>query len=167
MDNFLTDYQLRVARGVLKLGVRDIGNILQLSRTTVSKLESGKVLFQNLKFSIRRSSLLIEFFKSNNIIFPDHTSIELIPSSIAKLKYSNIDNMLTAFHIKGGKCILNITRNELSQKINISNTILSRIEKLPNESPLNLKDDLINEQIRTFFNKEKITFPTSFSIKYS
>ena len=74
---YLNHIQLKSARCALNLGVRDIGLLIQTSRTTISKLEQNTINISNMRLADRRNLILQEFFKKNKIVFPDSYSIEL------------------------------------------------------------------------------------------
>ena len=70
----IKNFQLRSARYVLGIGVREIGHCLGLSGAAISIWEH-KGNLENLKTSTDNILLLTEFFKSHDIIFPDENSI--------------------------------------------------------------------------------------------
>ena len=62
MTQLLTNLQLRAARQVLNIGVRDLAKLLKTSKSTVSKAEQGKTR----DFFFKNSAALIDFFKKRD-----------------------------------------------------------------------------------------------------
>ena len=66
----LTSFQLRASRSVLGLGVREVGDAIDVSRTTISVWERQPAL-QRITSKKKDTTPLELFFKKYDIIFPD------------------------------------------------------------------------------------------------
>lgn len=55
---YITALQLKVARNILDLGVRDIAVLLHVSKTTISKVELNKTR----DFLLKHNAALVHFF---------------------------------------------------------------------------------------------------------
>ena len=69
-------FQLRVARSVLGLGVRDIGAYIDLSRSTVSKIER-KEIKSNLDIKEEQCIILIKIFNDIESITKNYDKLKL------------------------------------------------------------------------------------------
>lgn len=162
---YISYLQLKVARYVLNLGVRDIGSLIQTSRTTISKLENNIIKIGEMRLSDRRNTVLVEFFKKNGVIFPDYNCITFCPfNNIVQRPNSN--HSMTRFQLRAARTILNKTQDELADLLNINSSIISYAENLPNEAYINPKNVLLISSLISLFHQYKIYFPTDLSITY-
>ena len=60
--------QLRVTRSVLGLGVRDIGVCINLSRSTISKIERKEII-TNLNIKEEQNTILVKIFNNKGVFF--------------------------------------------------------------------------------------------------
>lgn len=157
MTKYITYLQLRAARSVLNLGVRDIGKILKVSKATISKTELGKTR----DFLYKHSAALIDYFLLHNITFPSEYSIRY---HTAQTIIDTEVNKLTRFQLKAARHLLNISQYELAKSININKNIITRAEKFNNELCIKLQDQSTIIDLITFFQKYKIDFPDQLSI---
>lgn len=65
MNKYITCTQLRAARNILNLGVRDIGLLLKVSKDTINKAELGKTR----DFFHKNSAGLIDFLNAIILLF--------------------------------------------------------------------------------------------------
>lgn len=150
----LNTFQLRTARSVLNIGVREIGSIIGVSRTTVSVWEN-----QRNFVSIKTSNTLISFFKENGIIFPSEKSIAL------DINASNKLNLLSRFQIRVARVAMNLTQQELAILLDIPLLLLNYLEKQHNNVYISSTPKTINEFVlRSFFEKNGIWFPEDFCV---
>ncbi len=125
MAKYLSYIQLRAARSVLNLGIRDIAEFLTVGKSTINKVELGKTR----DFLHKHSAALTDFFTKNNIVFPTEYSIKYtIPPTHQENK------SITRFQLKAARVVLNTSQLSFSQIINTSKSLISRAELLPNET---------------------------------
>ena len=153
--------QLRVARQILNLGVRDIANVLRVSKAIISKAELGKTR----DFLHKYSPALLEFFKSHNVIFPNECCVRYCINETFE-KDVQPSNSLTRFQLKAARCIMNLKQYELSKLINIDTGIISRAEQLKNTDYIKPQDKSIILKLHELFLNHNINFPDPVSIVY-
>jgi transcriptional regulator with XRE-family HTH domain len=153
--------QLRVARQILNLGVRDIAKVLRVSKDTVNKAELRK----SRDFFHKYSPALLEFFKLNGILFPSDHYISYNLDNIDK-KEPQPDNTLTRFQLRAARCIMGAKQYEISEFISIDASIISRAERLRNTDYITTRDKSIIPKLKSLFSKHHISFPTSTSVLY-
>jgi transcriptional regulator with XRE-family HTH domain len=159
MTQILTNLQLRAARQVLNIGVRDIAKRLKTSKSTISKAEQGKTR----DFFFKYSPALIDFFKKNNILFVNNYTISLaLPIEVNSYSYKSIK--LTRFQLKSARCILNLTQLNFSKLVGVDKGIISRAELLDNIQFINPSDKTVINKIKEAFTEQNIEFPTPHSI---
>ena len=159
MTQLLTDLQLRAARQVLNIGVRDIAKLLKTSKSTISKAEQGKTR----DFFFKHSAALIDFFKKNNILFPNnHTICLAYPIEINS--HANKSIKLTRFQLKSARCIMNLSQLNFSKLVGIDKGVLSRAELLDNIQFINPSDKTIINKIKDVFTEQNVEFPNPYSI---
>lgn len=146
---YITALQLKVARNILDLGVRDIASLLHVSKTTISKVELNKTR----DFLLKHNAALIHFFSCNNINFPNPFSIQYKPHNIINTKTENI---VTRFQLKGARCILNISQADLAKVLNINRSVIIEAEKYKNEEHLTLFGKQKELEILQFFKDHNI-----------
>lgn len=157
-------FQLRAARSVLNLGVRDIESLLKISRSTISIWENKENL-EIIKTSQDNIYKLIEFFENNKIVFPNSNAISFLNEIQTNLGF------LTRFHLRGARSILNITQNELSLLAKIPLPLLNYLESHQANDKF-LKDtpkghEVVKYDLHSFFKSKGITFPNDFTIYFS
>lgn len=162
---YLNFLQLKAARYALNLGVRDIGSLIQTSRTTISKLENNIIKIDDMRLSNRRNIILCEFFKKEGVIFPSEHSIAFSPSN--NISQQNLSSgTLTRFQLKVARVILNKTQIELATLADISPYIVEHAELFPNNHFIKTKDDTVIHSLLNLFTKYQIHFPNSFSVVF-
>ncbi|OZG31339.1 hypothetical protein [Rickettsia endosymbiont of Culicoides newsteadi] len=153
----LNTFQLRTARSVLNIGVREIGSIINVNRTTISVWENQRN-FVSIKNS-QDNNTLIKFFKENGIIFPGEKSIAL------DINTSNKLNLLSRFQIRVARVAMHLTQQELATLLEIPLLLLNYLEKQHNNVYISSTPKTINEFVlRSFFEKNGICFPKDFCV---
>lgn len=146
---YITALQLKVARNILDLGVRDIATLLHVSKTTISKVELNKTR----DFLPKHNAALIHFFSCNNIYFPNPFSIQYKPQNLINNK---TEHTITRFQLKGARCILNISQAQLAKVLNMNRSVIIEAEKHQNEQHLTLFGEQKELEIIQFFNDHNI-----------
>ncbi|MDE8612090.1 hypothetical protein PQ676_07810 [Rickettsia felis] len=146
---YITALQLKVARNILDLGVRDIAVLLHVSKTTISKVELSKTR----DFLLKHNAALVHFFSCNNISFPNPFSIQYKSQNIIN---TNTEGIITRFQLKGARCILNISQADLAKALNINRSVIIEAEKHQNEQRLTLFGQQKELEIIQFFNDNNI-----------
>ena len=153
-------FQLRTARSVLGLGVRDIGAYINLSRSTISKIERKNINFI-LNITQEQNIILVKIFNNKGVFFPDTNTIS----------YGNnrrTDNQfLTRFQLRGSRAILALSQRELSENLRIEKNILNYLENLSNDSYIATTGGhqlIINSKLKNYFYENNIRFPNDHSI---
>lgn len=160
MIKYINPIQLKVARYTLKLGVRDIAKILKVSKSTISKTELGKTR----DFLYKHSAALIEYFKKNNIIFPNEYSIRYNFQDNSLEKLEHIDLKMTSFQAKGARYILNINQAELAKLLNVNKNLITNIEVLEKTTCIDSQNPLLAINLKSYFLQHGIEFPDPMSI---
>jgi len=153
-------FQLRTARSVLGLGVRDIGVYIDLSRSTISKIER-RDLNSTLNITQEQNVTLIKIFNDKGVFFPDKNTISYGNTHRA---YSQF---LTRFQLRGSRAILALSQRELSGSLCIEKNILNYLENLSNDSYIATTEEyqlIINSKLKNYFNKKNISFPNDYTI---
>ena len=159
----IKNFQLRAARSVLGIGVREIGRCLGLSGAAISIWEH-KGNLENLKTSTDNILLLTEFFKSHDIIFPDENSI----TSREEVKKSNNDDcVLTRFQLRASRIALNVTQVDLANFIGVTRQVISRAEHLRNNEYIRPLEKEASLKIRNWFENNKISYKDCCKISLS
>jgi DNA-binding XRE family transcriptional regulator len=162
VDKYINYLQLRSARSVLNLGVRDIGSIIGVSRMTISKLERNTATLERLKHGKSRNNTLVWFFKKKNIIFPNNYTI--CDSSI--INTDPPTNNLTRFQLRAARIIIDENRVAFSSIIGIERGILEYAESLNNPEYINPRDNSLNQKIKDKFSQYGIKFPNNNSVTF-
>lgn len=160
MTNIITNLQLRAARQVLNIGIRDLEKILKVSKSTISKAEQGKTR----DFFYKHSAALIDFFKKNNVTFPNEHTIRF---NIRTPKNNEIPlkpQTITRFQLKAARCVMGLSQKRLAKTIGIDKGILSRAELLDNFQSINPAGKGVTYMIKDMFLKHNIEFPDPYSI---
>ena len=151
-------FQLRAARSTLGLGVRDIGAYIDLSRSTVSKIERMNIRSE-LNISHNQNYILLKIFNDKGVFFYDDISIS----------YKNINHLytglLTRFQLRGSRAILGLPQTELSKLLSIERNDLNYLEYQDNLSYLDINKIELNQYtIKDFFIRKGIIFPNDGTI---
>lgn len=159
-NTIIKNFQLRAARSVLGIGVREIGRCLGLSGAAISIWEH-KGNLENLKTSTDNVLLLTEFFKSHNIIFPDENSVTLRE----EVKRSNNEGcILTRFQLRASRITLNMTQVDLANFIGVTRQVISRAEHLRNNEFIRPLEKEVSLKIRNWFENNKISYKDCYTI---
>jgi len=153
-------FQLRTARSVLGLGVRDIGTYIDLSRSTISKIER-KNINSILNITEKQNIILIKIFNDKGVFFPDTNTIS------CGNKGHTCNQFLTRFQLRGSRAILALSQRELSENLCIEKNILNYLENLSNDSYIATIEEhrlIINSKLKNYFYKNNITFPNEHTI---
>jgi transcriptional regulator with XRE-family HTH domain len=154
VDKYINYLQLRAARSVLNLGVRDIGSIIGVSRMTISKLENNKTTLERLKHGESRNNTLVWFFKKKDIIFPNNYTI--CNSSI--INEDQQTNTLTRFQLRSARAIIGIDRNAFKDMIGVEKGILEYAESFNNQEYINPRGSDTNQKIKDKFSQYGVQF---------
>jgi DNA-binding XRE family transcriptional regulator len=148
--------QFRAARNALNLGVREVAQLLKVSKATVNKADLGKTR----DFFFKHSPALISFFEKKNIFFPNEYSIRYgYPENRIESAF-----LVTRFQLKCARSILNISQLELANLIKVNKNVISRAELIPNSDFINFLNVDTNLNLKNLFSKHQIEFPDPFSI---
>lgn len=164
MNKYINYLQLRAARAVLNLGVRDIGSLIGVSRMTISKLEHNTTTLDHIKHGEKRNDTLVWFFKKKNIVFPDNYTI--CDDSIIKSDPLNPVDQLTRFQLRGARIILAKDRIVFSNLLGIERGIIEYAESLNNQEYISPRDKNITKKIKEMFNHYGIEFPDNQSVTF-
>ena len=155
----ITNVQLRSARQILNLGVRDIARLLKVSKATISKAELGKTR----DFFFKNSAALRDYFEAHKIIFPNEYTIRIIPADTQEALSNDID-YLNRFQLKGSRCLLQLSQQMLACKAGIDRNIISRAELLNNSKKITSSNKEAISQIKLVFNNHNIELPEPYLI---
>lgn len=162
MTKQITSTQLKAARNILNLGIRDIGLLLKVSKDTINKAELGKTR----DFFSKHSASLTHFFERNHITFPTEHSIRFHPSeNYIHLSYQK-NECLTRFQLKASRLILSLNQSELAQAALVTKGVITRLEQLPNEVFVNPKNLLVITRLLSIFQQHNIDFPDPFYVLF-
>ena len=151
-------FQLRIARSTLSLGVRDIGAYINLSRSTISKIERMDIQTE-LNITHEQNVVLLKIFNDKGIFFPDANS------AYYKHISCSLKGSITRFQLRGSRAILGLSQRELAELICIKKSDLNYLENLENTSYISEKKTEINQdKINAFFESSGITFPNNATI---
>lgn len=159
-DFTLKTFQLRAARVVAGIELKEIGNVLGLTKAAISLWEH-KDDFAPLTTSQENILILKEIFARHNIFFPDENSISL--NEI--IEYRKPEG-LTRFQLKASRAILNISQEMLAQSINILKDVIARAELLKNHEyirPLNKK---LPSTLKLWFENKNIIFNDNLTVLF-
>ena len=155
----LKTFQLRAARSVTGIEVREVALYLGISRTIISRWEKSPLLDYIKTKKVSPESLLF-FFKQYGVLFPDEYSIKFN----SKLKSFNSIH-LTRFQLRAARASLGLTQDELAKLTNVPKSIINYLEIQNNETLLNTTNKDIDDLIfKKFFQTKGLLFPDSFTI---
>ena len=154
----ITSFQLRAGRSVLGLGVREVGEAIGVSRTSISTWERQPAL-HILSAKKKDISPLSVFFQKRGILFPDKNTI-LLDTNLPK----NL-NHLTRFQIRASRATLGLTLNELADLLHLPMQTIAYLESKANESYIHCTPKEFNEKkIKKFFEEHFIIYPNDFCL---
>lgn len=159
MHTIIVPLQLKAARNVLNLGVRDIAKVLKVSKATINKAELGNTR----DFFHKYGAALTNFFSLNNIIFPNTFSITY-DNSKREIENSKLNNSITRFQFKAARHILSLTQQDLAAIIKVNRSIISKAEQVANTEYIKLYDQKILDCIKEYYCNQNIEFPNQMSI---
>jgi len=152
-------FQLRVARYVTGVEMRELGLYLNISRTIISRWENQKPLDEIKSKKISASSLVF-FFKQHGVLFPNDNTVTL-DTKQASLQSEH----LTRFQLRAARVALSLSQEELANLTNTPKTLINYLEIQKNEIFLNTTNKNVDDLIfKNFFSKNGILFPDSYSI---
>ncbi len=160
-DNIIKNFQLRAARAILGVGVRELGSCLGLSGATISLWEN-KNINNYLKTSDINIILLRKFFEQREVFFPDENTISLNPVLIKQ----NMSHKLTRFQLRAARVILNLSQYELATHIGVSVQLITRAERLHNKDYIRPKETGVVLKIRSWFENNGIYFINDLSLSF-
>lgn len=160
--NMLKTFQLRVARSVTGLEVREVALYLGISRTIISRWEKQPFL-DNIRTKKASPESLLFFFKQHGIVFPDEYSVKF--NSLLN-SFNSIH--LTRFQLRASRAALGLTQEELAKLTNIPKSVINYLEIQNNETLLNTtKKDIDDLIFKKFFQTKGLLFPDSFTISFT
>lgn len=157
--NMLKTFQLRVARSVTGIEVREVALYLGISRTIISRWEKQPLLDCIKTKKVSPESLLF-FFKQHGVLFPDEYSVKF------NSQLKSFDSIhLTRFQLRAARAALSLTQDELAKLTNTSKSIINYLEIQNNETLLNTTNKDIDDLIfKKFFQTKGLLFPDNFTI---
>ncbi len=157
--NMLKTFQLRVARSVTGIEVREVALYLGISRTIISRWEKQPLLDFIKTKKVSPESLLF-FFKQHGVLFPDEYSVKF------NSQLKSFDSIhLTRFQLRAARAALSLTQDELAKLTNTSKSIINYLEIQNNETLLNTTNKDIDDLIfKKFFLTKGLLFPDNFTI---
>lgn len=163
---YLNHIQLKSARCALNLGVRDIGLLIQTSRTTISKLEQNTINISNMRLADRRNLILQEFFKKNKIVFPDSYSIELdcFNGNISTAPLGV--EAMTRFQLRISRIIFNKTQAELAKLVCVAPSVIKKAESYSNQFLLKADNLSVVGDLLNLLKKEGLEFPSPYLVLF-
>lgn len=158
----ITYIQLRAARQLLGIGVRELGALLKVSKSTISTAEANSTR----DFYFKYSAALIDFFETKNITFPTEFSIRYNPTENLQEQVKDSELKLTKFQLRTARYILNISQLELANILGFSRSLISHAELLNNTAFINFSNPENIIKLKVFFLQQNIEFIDPFYIFY-
>lgn len=156
-------FQLRAARSVTGIGVREIALYLGVSGTIVSRWDN-MFAFKVIKSKITNPNALIFFFKQHNISFPSDYSISYTPNNIEIEEIKNA-SYLTRFQLRASRSILKLSQRELAELTNTNSNIINYLETLDNKEFINnTAKDIDTTIYKSYFEEKGFLFPDHFTV---
>lgn len=156
----LRTFQLKAARSVTGIEVREIALYLGISRTMISRWEKQPIL-SLIKTKKASPESLVFFFKQHKVLFPDQNTI----SFDTELTHES-SNHLTRFQLRASRSILDLTQYNLAKLTGTSRSDINYLETQNNTDLLSdtkkRVDDII---LKNFFENNGIMFPNIFTIQ--
>jgi DNA-binding XRE family transcriptional regulator len=155
----LKSFQLRVARSVTGIEVREVALYLGISRTIISRWEKQNPL-DNIKTKKVSPQALVFFFKQHHVLFPDEYTVQFNPQ--LELEKST---HLSRFQLRASRAALGLTQEELAKLTDIPKSVINYLETQSNETLLNSTKKEIDDFIfKNFFQTKGLLFPDNFTI---
>jgi len=156
----LRPFQLKAARSVTGIEVREVALYLGVSRTIISRWESQMPL-SLIKTKKASPQSLLFFFKQHSVSFPDDFTIRLDSESICETTAH-----LTRFQLRAGRSILDLTQQELATQTNTSRSVINYLETHNNIILLNDTNKNVDDlPFKKLFEHKGIMFPDRYTIK--
>ncbi|MDC0865221.1 hypothetical protein OAP56_04675 [Rickettsiaceae bacterium] len=154
-------FQLKSARSVTGVEVRELALYLGVSRTIVSRWEKQRPL-DSIKTKKASPESLVFFFSQHHILFPDENSICFDSKEDSEMHSSH----LTRFQFRAARSILDLTQTDLASATNSSRKIVNYLETFDNKALLAPRNKDIDDSVfRQFFESKGITFPYNLSVR--
>ena len=151
-------FQLRAARSVTGIGVKEIALYLGVSGTIVSRWDNMSPL-KTIKSKVTNPKALIFFFKQHKILFLTENSISLDIDNLNTTEY------LTWFQLRASRAILGLSQRELAEATKTSQGIINYLESLDNTYFINNTSKDIDTTIyKLYFEENGIIFPDNYSV---
>ena len=151
-------FQLRAARSVTGIGVKEIALYLGVSGTIVSRWDNMSPL-KTIKSKVTNPKALIFFFKQHKILFLTENSISLDIDNLNTTEY------LSRFQLRASRAILGLSQRELAEATKTSQGIINYLESLDNTYFINNTSKDIDTTIyKLYFEENGIIFPDNYSV---
>lgn len=151
-------FQIRAARSVTGIGVKEIALYLGVSGTIVSRWDNMTPL-KTIKSKVTNPDALIFFFKQYKILFPTDNSISLDIDGINTTEY------LSRFQLRASRSILGLSQRELAEVTKTSQGIINYLESLDNINFINNTPKDIDTAIyKLYFEDNGIMFPDNYTV---
>lgn len=145
MHKLITSTQLKAARHALNLGVRDLSQVIKISKTVINDAENNKTR----DFFFKYSPALIDYFAKYNVIFPNTHCISYKIHNTTKPEKA----ILSRFQLKVSRSILCLSQEKLSSYFGIDRKVISKAERLKNNESISFSPNLTSEIIKFFLDK--------------
>jgi transcriptional regulator with XRE-family HTH domain len=155
-------FQLRVARSVTGIEVRELALYLGVSRTIISRWEKQPPL-SVIKTKRVSGKTIIFFFKQHSIGFPNDNTVTYNSDQFIRQS-----DHLTRFQLRGSRAALGLTQSKLADLTNNSVATINYLETQSNTSFLNeTNKDIDDLKLKSFFHESGISFPNSLTMVIS
>ena len=162
----INNIQLTVARSVLNLRVRDLGILLHVSKTVITKHENNQISFKKFLTKKNRREVLTNFFLEKNISFPNNHSIQLISSLELPEFNDHHSDLLTRFQLKAARIITQQTQESLARSLGITRWVITSAEQLNNQEFLNSNDAALSKDLKFQLEERGVSFIDPFCISF-
>ncbi len=171
----INNIQLRAARNVLGISLKEMGRFLGVAANTIKNHESLKFGEEGArKFLEAHSEKLIDFFAKNKIIFPDNYSIIFDIGSksgeVENIKQQKEYGEMTRFQLRAARYVINVSQKYLTEVTGIRKFVIQHLEHKRNEELLYLqihsKEDKTEVKLREWFETNNIEFFGKYKIKF-
>jgi DNA-binding transcriptional regulator YiaG len=159
MVAMLKAFQLKVARSVTGIEIRELVPYLGVSRTIISRWEKQPPL-SLIKTKRVSGDSIVFFFKQYNIVFPDDYTVKLINEKFVKQS-----EHLTRFQLRAARAALWLTQSTLASLTNNSVSTINYLETQDNTTFLNKTNKVVDDlKLKDFFQKGGVSFPDNLTI---
>lgn len=153
-EHVLRTFQLRAARYVVGIELKEIGSHLGLTKAAISLWEQ-KNNFALIKTSNENILSLKKLFAERNLFFPDENSISLNDN----IRNDNPrEKILTRFQLRVSRTALYLTQEELANMIGVSHGVIIRSESLENNQYIRPENKETSTKIKNWLEKQNIIF---------